>query len=60
MDLDRSYRIVTPNGSRESTLRDVLSASTKTLLYFYPKDNTPGCTMEAQDFTRAKGDFAKA
>jgi peroxiredoxin Q/BCP len=21
------------------------------VLYFYPKDNTPGCTTEAQDFT---------
>jgi len=21
------------------------------VLYFYPKDNTPGCTMEAQEFT---------
>ena len=21
------------------------------VLYFYPKDNTPGCTMEAQDFS---------
>ena len=23
------------------------------VLYFYPKDNTPGCTTEACDFTRA-------
>lgn len=30
-----------------------------TLLYFYPKDDTPGCTIEAQDFTRFKGDFEK-
>lgn len=22
------------------------------VLYFYPKDDTPGCTIEAQDFTR--------
>ena len=22
----------------------------KIVLYFYPKDNTPGCTLEAQDF----------
>src|SRR5689334_3725958 len=22
------------------------------VLYFYPRDNTPGCTLEAQDFTR--------
>jgi thioredoxin-dependent peroxiredoxin len=23
----------------------------KVVLYFYPKDDTPGCTLEAQDFT---------
>jgi peroxiredoxin Q/BCP len=23
------------------------------VLYFYPRDNTPGCTIEAQDFTKA-------
>jgi Peroxiredoxin len=27
------------------------------VLYFYPKDNTSGCTKEAQDFTALKGDF---
>ncbi len=39
-------------------LTSLLSQSDRTLLYFYPKDNTPGCTMEAQDFTRLKWDFA--
>jgi len=33
----------------------------KTLvLYFYPKDDTSGCTREAQDFTALAGEFAKA
>ena len=33
----------------------------KTLvLYFYPKDDTTGCTMEAQAFTELAGEFAKA
>ena len=33
----------------------------KTLvLYFYPKDNTPGCTTENIDFSALAGDFAKA
>ncbi|CRF40588.1 thioredoxin-dependent thiol peroxidase [Helicobacter ailurogastricus] len=27
------------------------------VLYFYPKDNTPGCTLEAQDFTKLKAEF---
>ena len=35
--------------------------SGKTLvLYFYPKDDTPGCTREAQDFTALAPEFAKA
>jgi peroxiredoxin Q/BCP len=33
----------------------------KTLvLYFYPKDDTSGCTKEAQDFTALAAEFAKA
>ena len=28
------------------------------VLYFYPKDDTSGCTREAQDFTALAGDFA--
>jgi len=31
-----------------------------TVLYFYPKDDTSGCTREAQDFTALAGDYAKA
>ena len=27
------------------------------VLYFYPKDNTPGCTTEAQDFSQFRGQF---
>ena len=30
------------------------------VLYFYPKDDTSGCTREAQDFTALTGDFRKA
>ena len=30
------------------------------VLYFYPKDDTTGCTAEAQGFTASAGDFAKA
>ena len=28
------------------------------VVYFYPKADTPGCTTEAQDFTRLAPDFA--
>lgn len=32
----------------------------KLVVYFYPKDNTPGCTTEALDFTAAAKDFDAA
>jgi len=32
----------------------------KVVLYFYPRDDTPGCTTEAQDFTALKDDFETA
>ena len=30
------------------------------VLYFYPKDDTSGCTREAQDFTELADDFTKS
>ena len=29
------------------------------VVYFYPKDNTPGCTIEAQDFSKLLPEFEK-
>ena len=34
-------------------------AGKKLVVYFYPKDNTPGCTLEGQDFTRLYPAFLK-
>jgi len=31
----------------------------KVVLYFYPKDDTSGCTVEAIDFTALSGEFEK-
>ncbi|MEN2785680.1 peroxiredoxin [Sphingomonas qilianensis] len=39
-------------------LRDYLGAPL--VLYFYPKDDTPGCTREAQEFGAAYPDFQAA
>jgi peroxiredoxin Q/BCP len=30
------------------------------VIYFYPKDDTPGCTVEAIDFTNLSDEFAEA
>jgi len=39
---------------------DLASPGQPLVLYFYPKDDTSGCTREAQDFTALAPDFAKA
>jgi len=31
----------------------------RTVLYFYPKDDTSGCTLEAREFTALLGEFAQ-
>lgn len=35
-------------------------AGRKLVVFFYPRDDTPGCTTENQDFTALAGDFAAA
>lgn len=35
----------------QTTLSDLFKKTKQTILYFYPKDNTPGCTLEARDFS---------
>jgi thioredoxin-dependent peroxiredoxin len=39
---------------------DLASPGKPLVLYFYPKDDTSGCTREAQDFTSLAADFARA
>jgi len=52
-----------PDFTAEGTQGPVsLSAlkGTKVVIYFYPKDNTPGCTSEAGDFRDLHGEFVNA
>ncbi|QGN55065.1 peroxiredoxin [Novosphingobium sp. Gsoil 351] len=35
-------------------------AGQKLVVFFYPKDDTPGCTIENQDFSNLGPEFAKA
>ncbi len=52
-----------PEFSAESTGGTVKLSALKgktVVLYFYPKDNTPGCTTEGQDFAAAYPKFKKA
>lgn len=46
--------------SDEGTKIDLVDLKGKNVvLYFYPKDDTPGCTIEAQDFTKKITEFEK-
>jgi peroxiredoxin Q/BCP len=52
-----------PEFSAESTGGTIKLSALKgktVVLYFYPKDNTPGCTTEGQDFAAAYPKFKKA
>ena len=42
---------------RQVSLKDYLGK--KVVLYFYPKDNTPGCTTEAVEFRDVAEEFKK-
>ena len=50
---------ITTTASDGSTI-DLASPGQPLVLYFYPKDDTSGCTREAQDFTELAGDFRDA
>jgi peroxiredoxin Q/BCP len=53
-----------PDFSLPSTSGQTLSkknvAAKLFVLYFYPKDNTPGCTLEGQDFSKLYKSFRSA
>ena len=50
-----------PNFEQEATNDKTVSSSNikgkNTVLFFYPKDNTPGCTLEGQDFRDSYPEF---
>ena len=45
-------------GDKEISLSDLKGKNV--VLYFYPKDSTPGCTTEGQDFRDLKSQFTRA
>ena len=50
----------TPNQHNEMISLSDYKGSKNVVLYFYPKDDTPGCTIEANQFTELASEFAKA
>lgn len=45
------------NQNEESVQLDELVGKQTIVLYFYPKDNTPGCSTEAVEFTELLAEF---
>jgi thioredoxin-dependent peroxiredoxin len=48
-----------PDADMEMFSLSALRGKKNIVLYFYPKDDTPGCTMEANEFTDLENEFAK-
>lgn len=55
-DMAPDFSLSDGNG-RETCLKDFKGRWV--VLYFYPKDNTPGCTIEAVDFTKHLSGYSK-
>ena len=49
-----------PNQNNETINLADFKGSKNIVLYFYPKDDTPGCTIEANQFTGLATEFANA
>ena len=48
-----------PNQLNEVVNLPDFAGKRNVVLYFYPKDDTPGCTIEANDFTRLAEEFSQ-
>lgn len=49
-----------PNADMERVSLADLLGRRHAVIYFYPKDDTPGCTLEALEFTDLQGEFDAA
>lgn len=56
LNLQNTYNFVIWNEEKNLSLAEILG-NKKTILFFYPKDNTPWCTVENKDFTCLQKDF---
>ena len=60
--LDARLTVAGKDGTREAALSDYVGNDSGRwlVLYFYPKDNTPGCTTEGRDFAALLPKFRRA
>ena len=63
VNMTKNYKKTAPNFKIPSTNTKILEfskiKSKFKVLYFYPKDNTPGCTTETKDFNSLLSQFKK-
>jgi peroxiredoxin Q/BCP len=59
-DMAPDFELPTDSGQTLKLSRLVKAGGKPVVVYFYPKDDTSGCTSEAKDFTRLAPDFKKA
>lgn len=55
---DKAPLFSLPDADMERVHLDQYRGNRHLVLYFYPKDDTPGCTMEALEFTDLRPEFA--
>jgi thioredoxin-dependent peroxiredoxin len=48
-----------PDADMEPVSLDSFTGKNNIVLYFYPRDDTPGCTLEATEFSDLEDEFAK-
>ena len=59
LNLEQKYEILLSNWEVENKKISEILWENKTILFFYPKDNTPWCIIENKDFTCLKAEFEK-
>ena len=57
MDTTFTYLDSENKSYSSGTLRDIIGRYPHTVVYFYPKDGTPNCTIQALDFSMMLADF---
>ena len=60
MNYSQSITVACVDGSDKiTTMSDIIHHQAYTILYFYPKDCTSGCTVEAIEFSQLVDEFKK-
>ena len=57
VELNQKLPAFSAEATSETSVNNESIAGKNVVFYFYPKDNTPGCTTEGQDFRDAYAEF---